>query len=117
MLCPTVTPADPFRETVPKDDVKVPFVARVPEADWKSMFPVPVLKLKAGKVRVVPAIAVMPVFAPRFGLASASALVSVIATVAPVEFNATEPVKSLLAFARVITPAPALKVTVPAEEA
>jgi hypothetical protein len=33
MLLLSVMPADPFRETVPEDVVKVPFVARVPEKD------------------------------------------------------------------------------------
>lgn len=33
MLWPRVTPADPLRETVPEDVVKVPLVARVPERD------------------------------------------------------------------------------------
>ena len=31
ILWPRVTPADPFRETVPEDVVKVPLVARVPD--------------------------------------------------------------------------------------
>ena len=78
------------------------------------MFPVPVLKLKmAGSVRVVPAIAVMPVLAPRVGLASVSAFVSVMATLAPVEFRVTDPLNSL-ALVSVIAPAPALKVAAPA---
>jgi hypothetical protein len=77
------------------------------------MLPVPVLKLKLGRVRVVPAIAVMPVLVSRAGLASDRALASLMATVAPVEFKLTGPVKSLFALARVITPAPALIVTAP----
>ena len=45
------------------------------------------------------------------------ALTSVMATLfTPELFKLTEPVKSLLALARVITPVPALKVTAPAEE-
>ena len=78
------------------------------------MLPVPVLKLKLGRVRVVPAIAVMPVLVSRVGLARVRALASLMRTVAPVEFKLTGPVKSLFALARVITPTPALKVTVPA---
>ena len=53
---------------------------------------------------------------PKVELAKSIALISVIATVAPVEFRVTEPVKSL-DWVRVITPEPALKVTAPAEEA
>ena len=73
--------------------------------------------MKAGSVRVVPAIAVIPVLAPRVGLASVSAFVSVMETVAPVEFSVTAPVKSLPTLARVITPVPALKVAEPAPDA
>ena len=60
------------------------------------MLPLPVLNGEAGRVRVVPAIAVMPVLAPRAGVASVRAFVSLMATVAPVEFSVTAPVKSLL---------------------
>ena len=116
IVLPIVTPADPFSETVPDDVVKVPLVARVPKRDWKSIVPAPVLRLKAEKLRVVPAIAVMPVLAPRVGPASVSAFASVMATVALVEFNVTLPVKSL-DLVSVITPAPALKVAAPAPDA
>ena len=114
IVLPIVTPADPFSETVPDDVVKVPLVARVPKRDWKSILPALVLRLKAEKLRVVPAIAVMPVLAPRVGLASVSAFASVMETVAPVEFSVTAPVKSLPTLASVITPAPALNEEVPA---
>ena len=77
------------------------------------MLPVPVLKLKAGRVRMVPAIADMPVLPPKVGLASVRALASQMATVAPVEFKLTDPVKSLVGVLRVISPEPALKVTAP----
>lgn len=76
------------------------------------MFPVPVLKLKLGRVRVVPAIVWISVLAPRVGIASVNALASVMATVAPVEFRVTTPLKSL-ELVRVITPAPALIVSAP----
>lgn len=79
------------------------------------MLPVPVLKAKAGRVRMVPAIAVMPVLAPRVGVASVSASVSLIETVAPDEFKLTAPVKLLVAVVNVITPAPALTVAAPAK--
>ena len=117
MLEPIVTPVDPFKDTVPEDVVKVPLVARDPERDWNSMLPVPVLRLKAESVRVVPATAVIPVLAPSVGLASVSALASLMDTVAPVEFKLTEPVKSLLELERLITPEPALNVAAPAPAA
>ena len=51
---------------------------------------------------------------PKVELAKSIAFISVMATVAPVEFNATDPVKLLPALLRVITPAPALNEEVPA---
>ena len=66
---------------------------------------------------MVPAIAEMPVLAPKVGLASVKALVSLMETLAPVEFKLTAPVKSLVGVLRVISPAPALKVTAPVPEA
>ena len=66
---------------------------------------------------VIPTAVTVKVPLPKVEAPKSIAFKSLMATVAPVEFNATEAVKSLLALARVITPAPALKVTVPAEEA
>ena len=55
---------------------------------------------------------------PKVDAPKSIAFVSVIETLlAPELFKLTEPVKSLLTSDRVITPKPALKVTVPAEEA
>jgi hypothetical protein len=77
------------------------------------MFPVPVLKLVPGNVNTVPAIAVIPVFAPSVGTASVSAFVSWIATLAPVAFSVTAPVKSFVPCDSAIVPVPALTVVVP----
>ena len=55
---------------------------------------------------------------PKLDAANLIALETVIATLlAPELFRLTSPVKSLLALPRVITPAPALKVAAPAEDA
>jgi len=110
-LMATVAPVE-FRVTEP-----------VKSLDWvRVISPVPALNEEV-PVTVIAPVCVMPtaftvkVPFPKEEEPKPIAFISVMATVAPVEFNATEPMKSLLASARVITPAPALKVTMPAEEA
>ncbi len=77
--------------------------------------PVPVEIAAAGRVKVVPAIAVIPAFVPKVGVASVNAFVSVIATLfAPVLVKVTAPVKSFVPCVKVITPAPALTLAVDA---
>ena len=63
---------------------------------------------------VIPTAVTLSVPVPKLEEPKLIALESLMATVAPVEFNATEPEKSLLALPRVITPAPALNKEVPA---
>ena len=109
---PTVRPAEPVSEMLPLEVVSVPPVASVPPLLWKSILPVPVFKAVAGSVNVVPAIAVMAVFRPSDGAARVRASVSRIATVAPVAFNVTAPVKLLVVELRAIVPVPALTVVV-----
>ena len=73
--CPIDTPPEPSSVIVPTVVDNLPVVVSVPPLLSKSIEPVPWLKsVAAGKVSVVPAIAVMLVFAPSVGAASVSAL-------------------------------------------
>ena len=108
----TVVPVE-FRVTEP-----------VKSLDWiRVMTPAPALN-KEVPITVIAPLCVMPTAVtvkeplPKVDAPKSIALASVMATLlAPELFKLTEPVKSLLALARVITPAPALKVAEPAEEA
>ena len=98
----------------------------VKSLDWvRVTTPVPALKVAApaddawviAPLCVIPTAVTVKEPLPKMEEPKSIAFESLMATVAPVEFRVTEPVKSLLALARVTTPAPALKVTAPAEEA
>ena len=97
----TVKPVEPTSVIVPEPVVSVPVVESAPPLLRRSMLPVPVLKLvAAGKVSVVPAIAVIPVFAPSAGTANVRALTSLTETEVPVALRVTAPVKSLPTLSR-----------------
>ena len=101
---------------VPDVVLRGPAILSTPPLLLKSIFPVPVLIAPAGRVKTVPAIAVIPVFAPKTGAERVSALTSVTETLTPLLLNPTAPVKSL-AFVRVIAFAPAVKLAAPAPAA
>ncbi len=114
MLCPKASPLEPTSVIVPEPVVNVPVVASVPPLLRKSMLPVPVLKLvTAGKVSVVPAIAVIPVFAPSAGAANVNALLSVTETLVPVLLSVTAPMKSFVPVVSVIGKGPVVKLAAP----
>ena len=111
--CPTVRPAAPNNVTEPELVEREPLVPNVPLLLRKSIFPLPVLKLPAGNVSVVPAIAVMLVFASRVGNSSVKAFASRTETAVPVDLSVTAPLKSLVALVSEITPLTASKLEIP----